>query len=235
MSNHFSHYFKELFLCCRFINLMNAQVHSTSIAADYKEELLKNYFPKIQYFILYVYTIVHVLWKKNLQGCHGILTVTNAFLRSTRGVKLHSYGLLQAINGGLAESPWRAKIFTLHTLCAQSVYRVYKKFMWHSDIRKDSERSPAKRSRLITASILQLCALLERANVAIYLALDAAFDTLITRSHSTNTTPFRFYCVLSKRRVAMRTLCMLKVCVVAWRSMRLCCDKSRCRCGVAPK
>lgn len=63
MSNHFSHYFKELFLCCRFINLMNAQVHSTSIAADYKEELLKNYFPKIQYFILYVYTIVHVLWK----------------------------------------------------------------------------------------------------------------------------------------------------------------------------
>lgn len=130
---------------------------------------------------------------------------------------------------------WRAKIFTLHTLCAQSVYRVYKKFMWHSDIRKDSERSPAKRSRLITASILQLCALLERANEAIYLALDAAFDTLITRSHSANTTPFRFYCVLSKRRVAMRTLCMLKVCVVAWRSMRLYCDKSRCRCGVAPK
>lgn len=109
--------------------------------------------------------------KKFLQGCHGILTVTKAFLRSTRGVKLHSYGLLRAINGGLAESPWRAKIFTLHALCAQSAYhayRVYKKFMWHSDIRKDSERSPGKLNRLIIASILQLYALLERANVAIY-------------------------------------------------------------------
>lgn len=103
-----------------------------------------------------------------LQGCHGILTVTKAFLRSTRGVKLHSYGLLRAINGGLAESPWLAKIFTLHALCAQSAYRVYKKFMWHSDIRKDSERSPGKLNRLIIASILQLYALLERANVAIY-------------------------------------------------------------------
>lgn len=109
--------------------------------------------------------------KKILQGYHGILTVTKAFLRSTRGVKLHSYGLLRAINGGLAESPWRAKIFTLHALCAQSAYhayRVYKKFMWHSDIRKDSERSPGKLNRLIIASILQLYALLERANVAIY-------------------------------------------------------------------
>lgn len=36
---------------------MNAQVHSTSIAADYKEELMKNYFPKIQYSIFYVYMI----------------------------------------------------------------------------------------------------------------------------------------------------------------------------------
>lgn len=178
---------------------------------------------------------VHVLWIFFLQDCHGILTVTNAFLRSTRGVKLRSYGLLQGINGGLAESPWRAKIFTLHTLCAQSVYRVYKKFMWHSDIRKDSERSSAKRNRLITVSMLQLWALLERANVAIYLALDAPFDTLITLCQSANATQFRFYCVLSKRRIAMRTLCMLKVCVVAWRSMRLYCDKSRCRCGVAPK
>lgn len=109
--------------------------------------------------------------KKILQGYHGILTVTKAFLRSTRGVKLHSYGLLRAINGGLAESPWRAKIFTLHALCAQSAYhayRVYKKFMWHSDIRKDSERSPGKLNRLIIASILQLYTLLERANVAIY-------------------------------------------------------------------
>lgn len=130
--------------------------------------------------------------KNFLQDCHGILTVTNAFLRSTRGVKLRSCGLLQAINGGLAESPWRAKIFTLHTLCAQSVYRVYKKFMWHSDIRKDSERSPAKRNRLITVSMLQLWALLERANVAIYLALDAPFDTLITRCQSANATQFRF-------------------------------------------
>lgn len=158
-------------LCCGFIHVMNPQVHSTSIAADYKEELMKNYFPKIQYSILYVYMIVHVLWKKFLQGYHGILTVTKAFLRSTRGVKLHSYGLLRAINGGLAESPWRAKIFTLHALCAQSAYhayRVYKKFMWHSDIRKDSERSPGKLNRLIIASILQLYALLERANVAIY-------------------------------------------------------------------
>lgn len=151
MSNHFSHYFKELFLCCRFINLMNAQVHSTSIAADYKEELLKNYFPKIQYFILYVYTIVHVLWKIFLQGCHGILTVTNAFLRSTRGVKLHSYGLLKAINGGLAESPWRAKIFTLHTLCAQSVYRVYKKFMWHSGLREVSGQAQSTYNCVYTA------------------------------------------------------------------------------------
>lgn len=51
-------------LCCGFIHVMNPQVHSTSIAADYKEELMKNYFPEIQYSILYVYMIVHVLWKK---------------------------------------------------------------------------------------------------------------------------------------------------------------------------
>lgn len=35
--------------------------------------------------------------KKILQGYHGILTVTKAFLRSTRGVKLHSYGLLRRL------------------------------------------------------------------------------------------------------------------------------------------
>lgn len=139
MSNHFSHYFKELFLCCRFINLMNAQVHSTSIAADYKEELLKNYFPKIQYFILYVYTIVHVLWKIFLQGCHGILTVTNAFLRSTRGVKLHSYGLLQAINGGLAESPHDVPRFSPCTHC---VLKAFTECIRNSCDTVTSERTP---------------------------------------------------------------------------------------------
>lgn len=46
--------------------------------------------------------------------------------------------------------------------------------------------------------MLQLWALLERANVAIYLALDAPFDTLITRCKSANGTPFRFYCVFIK-------------------------------------
>lgn len=78
---------------------MNAQVHSTSIAADYKEELMKNYFPKIQYSIFYVYMIwwLYMFCELFLQGCHGIPTVTKAFLRSTRGVKLHSYGLLRAI------------------------------------------------------------------------------------------------------------------------------------------
>lgn len=144
--------------------------YSSRLQRGVNEKLLpKN--PILYILRIHDLMIVHVLWT----FFYKAVTASRRWSRRFYGV-LEAWSCIPMDFYGRLMAVWlRAHDVPRFPPCTHCVLKaltecisVLKKFMWHSDIRKDSERSLGKLNRLIIASILQLYALLERANVAIY-------------------------------------------------------------------